>query len=67
MHKNKEKISYGKLLLIVDNWNIKIFCLSFYDITGKKGDAERFGDLLHIVFPPVPRRGFFHLSKFRAE
>jgi len=46
--------------------NINNFFLSFYDVTGKK-DAERFGDPFHMVFPPAPKKNFFHLSKFRAE
>lgn len=61
------KISYRKLLLIGDKWNIKIFCLSFYDVAGKKGDAERFGDPLHIVLPPAPKKDYFHLSKVQSR
>lgn len=36
LHKNKEKISYGKLLLIGDNWNIKIFVFHFMMLQEKK-------------------------------
>lgn len=63
--KLKEKLSYGRLLLIAKNWTIKILCLSFYAIKSEKVNAHRSGKTSCIIFPSASKIDFLDLTNFR--